>query len=131
MNTFVGYGDSYLSDQNLSLQLSLGSTEYPQRPVRGYAEAYYRLLRSLGIIASQSHSLAITREDFNGDSFILATDCEKHSGVSSTGQHIQGVDVRCEGRWLGDGQRGVDRCYFTCHYEVCIEIRAGSVTLLA
>ena len=74
MNTMIGYGSTLNSANNLSLQLQVGSTEYPMRPVTGYGEAYYRLLRSLGIVASQSHSLAITREDFNSTSFVLATD---------------------------------------------------------
>ena len=134
MNTMIGYGGFQGSANNLSLQLQVGSTEYPMRPVTGYGEAYYRLLRSLGIAASQSHSLAITRDDFNGTSFVLATDLEKVSTVMSSGQNVQGIDIRCEGKnlsnGLGEANSGVDRCFFTCHYQVFLELRAGSVTLL-
>ena len=64
-NTFRGYGESAYSRENLSLQVQLGSTEYPQRPVRGYSEAYMRLLRALGILSSQAHSVAVSRNDFD------------------------------------------------------------------
>ena len=100
----------------------------------GYSEAFYRLLRGLGILSSQAHSLAISREDFDNNSFALVTDCEKISTVASSGQNVQGVEARCSGSFLanGDGQAnsGVDRCYFHMHYQIFVEIRAGSVTLL-
>ena len=106
----------------------------PQRPVRGYSEAYYRLLRSLGILSSQSHALAVSKRDFNTNSFCLATDCEKVSTVQSSGQNVQGVDTRISGSFLSNGLNqangGVDRVFFHMHYQVFIEIRAGSVTVL-
>ena len=77
VNTFQGYGDFAYSRDNLTLQLSLGSTEYPMRPVHGYSEAYFRLLRSLGIVASQAHAIAVSRQDFNTNSFCLAIDTDK------------------------------------------------------
>ena len=134
MNTFQGYGNTYFSANNLSLQLQLGSTEYPQRPCLGYGEAYFRLLRTLGIVASQAHSLAISRQDFNTNSFCFAVDCEKVSTVSSSGVNVPGVETRVSGNFLADGlgqeNSGVDRVFFNCHYEVYIELRAGSCTLL-
>ena len=134
MNTFVGHGETDFSRNDLSLQIQLGSTEYPQRPVRGYSEAYYRLLRSLGILSSQAHSIAVSKKDFNTNSFCLATDCEKVSTVASSGMNVQGVECRISGSGLADGQNqvssGVDRVFFHMHYQVFIELRAGSVTVL-
>ena len=133
-NTFRGYGETEYSRNDLTLQLQLGSTEYPQRPVRGYSEALYRLCRSLGILSSQAHSLAVSRKDFNTNSFCLATDCEKVSTVASSGVNVQGVETRISGSFLADGQAqansGVDRVFFHMHYQVFCELRAGSVTLL-
>ena len=133
-NTFIGYGLYPKSRDDLTLQLQLGSTEYPQRPVRGYSEAYYRLLRSLGILSSQSHALAVSKRDFVTNSFCLATGCEKVSTVQSSGQNVQGVDTRISGSFLSNGlnqaNSGVDRVFFHMHYQVFIEIRAGSVTAL-
>ena len=115
MNTFIGYGDTDTRN-DLSLQIQLGSTEYPQRPVRGYSEAYYRLLRSLGILTSQAHSIAVSRKDFNSNSFCLATDCEKVSTVMSSGTNVQGVECRVSGTGLANGQgeanSGVARVFF-------------------
>ena len=95
MNTFVGHGNIPFSRDHLQLQVQLGSTEVPMRPVTGYSEAYFRLLRALGIASSQSHALGTTREDFNTNAFVLATDCEKQSTVASSGLNLQGVDIRC------------------------------------
>ena len=133
-NTFRGYGESAYSRDNLSLQVQLGSTEYPQRPVRGYSEAYMRLLRALGILSSQAHSIAVSKKDFSTNSFCLASDTKQVSTVQSSGQNVQGVETRISGSFLADGQgqanSGVDRVFFHMHYQVFIEIRAGSVTLL-
>ena len=104
VNTFQGYGDRDFSRDNLVMQLSLGSTEYPMRPVHGYSEAYFRLLRTLGVVASQAHAIGPSRNDFNTNSFCFAVDCEKVSTVSSSGQNVQGVETRCECNFLADGQ---------------------------
>ena len=134
VNTFVGYGDKAYSRDGLTLQMQIGSTEFPQRPAHGYAECYYRLLRGLGIVASQAHSLAISKQDFDTNSFCFCVDCEKVSTVSSSGLNTQGVETRVSGSFLADGQgnanSGVDRVFFHLHAECFIEIRAGSCTLL-
>ena len=125
---------SPFSRDNLVMQLTLGSTEYPMRPVHGYSEAYFRLLRSLGIVASQAHAIAVSKQDFDTNSFCLATDCEKVSTVSSSGVNVQGIETRCAVSNLSDNQ-GIpnsfpQRIFFHMHYIVFIEIRAGSCTLL-
>ena len=118
VNTFQGYGAFAYSRDDLVMQLSLGSTLYPMRPVHGYSEAYFRLLRTLGIVGSQAHAIGPSRNDFDTNSFCLATDCEKVSTVASTGQNVQGVETRCEASFLADGQNnvnsGVSRIFFTC-----------------
>ena len=71
---------------------------------------------------------------FITSSCVLATDCEKVSTLASNGLNLQGVDIRCSGQFLSNGQgsanSGVDRCFFTCQYEGYLEFRAGSVILL-
>ena len=133
-NTFQGYGQFPFSRNDLSLQLHLGSTTYPQRPCRGYSEAFYRLLRSLGVYQSQAHSIAVSRKDFDSNSFAFATNTEKHDGVASTGVNVQGIDMIISGSNLADGQgeadSSIDRVYFHTHAEIYVEIRAGSCTLL-
>ena len=78
-------------------------------------------MRALGIVASQAHTIAASRQDFNTNSFCLATDCEKVSTVSSSGQNVQGVDSRIEGNFLADGlnnaNSGVARVFFYMHYQ--------------
>ena len=134
VNTFQGYGDFAYSRNDLVMQLSLGSTLYPMRPVHGYSEAYFRLLRTLGIVASQAHAIGPSRNDFNTNSFCLATDCEKVSTVASTGVNVQGIETRAECSFLANGANnvnsGVSRIFFHMHYQVFVEIRAGSCTLL-
>ena len=69
-------------------------------------------------MASQAHTIAASRNDFNMNSFCLATDCENVSTVSSSGQNVQGVESRIEGNFLADGlnnaNSGIARVFSTC-----------------
>ena len=94
------------------MQVRVGSSVLPQRPCRGYSEAYYRLLRSLGILTSQAHSIAVSKKDFDTNTFVCATNLEKHDGVASTGLNTQGVDMRISGSNLSDGQGTADRSIY-------------------
>ena len=133
-NTFQGFGEFANSRNDLQMQLHVGSSVYPQRPCRGYSETFYRLLRSLGILTSQAHSIAVSKKDFDTNTFVFATNLEKHDGVASTGINTQGVDLRVSGSNLSDGtgsaDSSIDRVYFHCHMETYVELRAGSLTLL-
>ena len=75
-----------------------------------------------------------SKEDFDTNCFALASDLEKVSTVMSSGANVQGIDLRCSGSGLADGEgnanSGVDRVYFITHYQAFIELRAGTVTLL-
>ena len=133
-NTFVGFGEFPFSRNDVQFQLHVGSSVFPQRATKGMVECYYRLLRAMGIYTSQAHSIAVSRKDFDTNTFVYATNLEKHDGVASTGLNTQGVDMRISGSKLSDGQgnadSSIDRVYFHTHMEVYVEIRAGSVTLL-
>ena len=116
------------------MQLAVGSSVFPQRPCKSYVEMYYRLLRSLGIYTSQAHAIGVSKKDFDTNTFVYATNLEKHDQVASTGLNTQGVDMRISGSKLSDGQgtadSSIDRVYFHTHMETYVEIRAGSCTLL-
>ena len=135
MNTFRVYGDSAYSCDDLVMQLTLGSTEYPMRPVHGYSEAYFRLLRTLGIVASQAHAIGRSRHDFDTHSVAFAVDCEKINTVISSGVNVQAVEIRCAASLLADGPNNVNsrvaRTFPHMHYQVLIEMCVGSSTLLA
>ena len=134
-NTFQGYGEFPSSRNDVQLQLHVGSSVFPQRPTKGYSEMYYRLLRCLGVYTSQAHAIAVSRKDFDTNTFVYATNLEKHDQVASTGLNTQGVDVRNSGSNLSDWQgvvgSSIDRVYLHTHMETHVEVRAGSVTLLA
>ena len=76
----------------------------------------------------------MSKKDFDTNTFVLATDCEKVSTVQSSGQNVQGVETRINGSFLANGQdqanSGVDRVFFHMHYQIFCELRAGSVTVL-
>ena len=133
-NTFLGFGQFANSRNDLQMQLHVGSTTYPQRPAKGHVECFYRILRSLGILTPQAHAIAISRKDFDTNSFVFATSTGKHDGVASTGINTQGLDLRVSGSNFSDGRNeadsSIDRVYFHTHMEVYCELRAGSVTLL-
>ena len=75
-NAFLGFDQFPSSRNDLQMQLHVGSTTYPQRPAKGYVECFYRLLRSLGILTSEAHAIAISRKDFDTNSFVLAANTE-------------------------------------------------------
>ena len=79
-NTFKGFGEFPNSRNDLQLQLHVGSSVFPHRPCRGYSEAFYRLLRSLGILTPQAHSIAVSRKDFDTNTFVYATNLENMMG---------------------------------------------------
>ena len=61
VNTYRGYPSSRESFKG---SLQIGSSQYPLRPVHGYGEAYFRLLRTLGLVGSMAHTLGISMDGF-------------------------------------------------------------------
>ena len=78
---------------NFQFQAKVGSYQWPDQPVSSQAEAYYRLLQSVGRHWG-SDGLSITPTEFGNNRFILGTSLERagtHPGLSLA---FSGVNTR-------------------------------------
>ena len=118
--------------QGYEHQLAIASKHYPEMPVKGVAESWFRLQQTLGVSTSLAHSVGCSYSDYISKTHMIAYDTEKISMASSTGASTQGQELRIEVKNLqpNDGSVQMKRAYVTMHSEVILEIRAGSVTKL-
>ena len=86
-NTLLGYA---ANEENFEAQLQLGSMRYPDAPIQGYTQAYWRTLQSLGIANSSAHDIGVDFRSFSNDHFAVMLTTEKVDGVVSSGQNLQG-----------------------------------------
>ena len=86
-NTFLAYA---ASEENFEAQLQLGSMRYPDAPIQGYTQAYWRTLQALGIANSSAHDIGVDFRSFSNDHFAVMLTTEKVDGVMSSGQNLQG-----------------------------------------
>jgi hypothetical protein len=89
----AGISNQYNSDGEFEAQLQLGSTLYPEYPIRSHAEAYYQLRKTLGIQASTLHNFDIDSHDYRTWKFVWATDMEKVLEAGFTGQNTKAGDI--------------------------------------
>jgi hypothetical protein len=72
-------------DEIQHLQLMIGSKLYPEYPIRSHAECFYNLRTSLGIQASNLHSIDIRGNAYRNNKFVVGFDTEKMLGLAFTG----------------------------------------------
>ena len=83
---------TYDFNKEVELQVQIGSKQYPEYPIRSFAEAYYQLRKTLGIHFSND-SINIRKYDYAEESFIMAIDLEKVLGASFTGTNTMTGDL--------------------------------------
>ena len=115
--------------------MQLGPTRFPDAPVVGYSQVYYRNLEALGIKNSGSHSLGIDMDSFKSRHFASMLDVSKVPGVRASGQNTSGgQELRIAARnFAGDTTDAARKCnklFIALLYDSFIEIRAGSVSKL-
>ena len=71
-----GHGVEYIQ-----YQFQIGSTRFPQAPVVGFSQVYYRNLEALGIKNSGSHPLGVDFESLKTNHFSMALDVSNTHGV--------------------------------------------------
>ena len=64
-------------NNELELQVQIGSKMYPEYPCRSLSQAFYELKKALGIASSAYHSISPTRGQYLGDRCIVGVDTEK------------------------------------------------------
>ena len=110
---------------------NLGSMRYPDAPIQGYTQAYWRALQALGIANSASHDIGVDLLSYGNSQFAVMITTEKVEGVMSSGQNLQGgQECRFSVKNFAEGDSLPRRCYFCLEYDCILELKAGSVTLL-
>ena len=127
-NTFIAYPSN---SENFEAQLQLGSMRYPDAPIQGYTQAYWRALQAMGIANSASHDIGIDFLSYGNSQFAVMLTTEKVEGVMSSGQNLQGgQECRFTVKNFAEGASLPRICYFCIEYDTIIEMKAGSCTLL-
>lgn len=112
------------SDTN-QFSLQIGAKRWPDTPMRGFAEMYYRLRLAVGKYFSDA-ALSVTPQEYRDDKFIVGFDLEKAAchgcwggGVSTRGGELLTLD--CGG--LGAGGDIPTAIFITLHYDSVIHVR--------
>ena len=129
--TFFYGGEGHFAEES-QFQFSIGATKYPQVPIRGYAQVYYRNMEALGITHSSAHSLGVDYDkSFKNNHFACMVDTAKVPGVKSTGESSQnGQEIRLQVDKFsepGTAAKRPRRLYVAALYDTIYEIRQGSV----
>ena len=84
---------TYDPTKEMEFQIQIGSKLFPEYPVKSLAEAYYQLRKTLGIAASNWHSMNITEANYRNFRFIVAVDTEKVLAAGFTGLNSKAGDL--------------------------------------
>ena len=90
---FHAMDGSYNPDNEVSIEVQLGSKRYPEYPIQSSAEAFYQLRKTLGMHSSAFHSLDITPVEYRREKFIVGIDFEKVLDRSFTGYSSKSGDL--------------------------------------
>jgi hypothetical protein len=115
-------------DEIQHLQLMIGSKLYPEYPIRSHAECFYNLRKSLGIQASNLHSIDIRGNEYRCNKFIVGFDTEKMLGLAFTGintkNSLMSIRLKTKG---GDYQ--ATRMHIVLVAQQVIEIGGSGITV--
>jgi hypothetical protein len=115
-------------DEIQHLQLMIGSKLYPEYPIRSHAECFYNLRKSLGIQASNLHSIDIRGNEYRNNKFIVGFDTEKMLGLAFTGintkNSLMSIRLKTKG---GDNQ--ATRMHIVLVAQQVIEIGDSGITV--
>ena len=130
-NTTSGYVN-YNPQQEMELQIQVGSKLYPEYPCKTVKEAFYQLRKCLGTHSGSWHGLDIDQSDYRSNNFIFAIDTEKMLAAGFTGLNTKAGDlmtIRC--KYLGnDPTLTPDTLYVVLHSDQILNIRDTGVEVL-
>jgi hypothetical protein len=117
VNTFIA-----ANPEAIQGRVQIGSKQWPDgQNVTGISQFWYRLLTGLGVFHSASHTLAITRAQYEADHFIWCTDTEVLPVASNTGYNCaKGELITVSMRNLANTHQ---RATVVLHHDVIMEIR--------
>ena len=128
VNTFSFFSDAA---ETCEASLMIGANRIPEFPALGISQHWMRLRQALGISNSQTHSVGVTRAQYQTNKRVQAYDCEKVPLVSSSGMNTNGAEIRLQVKGLtNSSSQNMRRAYMALHYESVFEIRASGISKL-
>jgi hypothetical protein len=125
VNAFISSGHP----EQINARLTCGSKQFPDgHPIQGLSQFFLRLMQTLGIVHSGSHSLEITRPTFQATHFCAAFDLERvPSSVGSGLNASRGESITLEMKGLGNTHQ---RALVLCHADLIMELGDQGCTVL-
>ena len=118
--------------ETFRMRSQIGELTYPDFPISGLNEFYYRLIMATGAGHSAAHAPAIKSVDMAGSAFIAIQDFEAcpHQ-AAGTGQNTfnSQLSLQLEGITGGGVANGITSCLLTSYHDVVMEISASGVTV--
>ena len=124
VNTFIG-----ANPEEMNGRLQIGSKQWPDgQPVLEMSQWWYRLTSALGVVHSASHNLAITRDEYANNKYIVAYDCERCPTATGTGFNAaKGELIMLSMKGLSNTHQ---RASAFVHHDVNIELRDTAADVL-
>jgi hypothetical protein len=125
VNNFISSGDP----EQVNGRLTCGSKQFPDdHPITGMSQFFLRLLQTLGVVHSGSHTLEITRQTFQTSHFCAGFDLERvPSSVGSGLNASRGESITVEMKGLGNTHQ---RALVLCHADLIMELGDQGCTVL-
>jgi hypothetical protein len=125
VNNFIMSGNS----EAVNARLTCGSKQFPDgHPITGLSQFFLRLLQTLGVVHSGSHTLEMTRAHFETTHFCAAFDLERVPSSTGSGLNAsRGESITVEMKGLGDTHQ---RALVLCHADLIMELGDQGCTVL-
>jgi hypothetical protein len=113
----------------VNARLTCGSKQFPDgHPIQGVSQFFLRLLQTLGIVHSGSHTVDMTRAHFQTTHFVAAFDLERVPSSSGSGLNAsRGEAITLEFKGLGNTHQ---RAHVFCHADLIMELGDYGCTIL-
>ena len=117
VNNCIMSGDA----EAVNARLTCGSKQYPDgHPITGSAQFFLRLLQTLGIVHSGSHTVDMSRAHFQTTHFCAAFDLERVPSSTGSGLNAsRGEAITLEVKGLGATHQ---RAHVFCHADLIMEL---------
>jgi hypothetical protein len=117
VNNFIISGDP----EQINGRLTCGSKQFPDgHPITGLSQFFLRLLQTLGVVHSGSHTLEMTRAAFQTSRFCAAFDLERVPQSTGSGLNAsRGESITVEMKGLGNTHQ---RALVLCHADLIMEL---------
>ena len=119
----------YDPDKEIEWQVQIGSRLYPEYSCRSTSESYYQLLKCLGILSSNIHSIDINGKDYHRNKFIIGLDLEKILQAGFTGINTKAGDLMTINTKSMTTYRNPTKMHVILHADSILNISDGGVTV--